>query len=229
MATTYQEIIDRAKSRVDMTQSSFVSTDDWTEFLRDSYRNLYNKLVSKFQEHFLEPAASAAIDSDGQLAVPADFQRLHAVDVEESGEWTTVWPANLSERNRFRGGSGIFLRRNPYIKYRLIKRDVWFFPAERASGKTARVWYTPLPAKISTLSDSIPIEMEQWSQHMVLDCCIMALLKEESDPSGFMAERQLISLEIDEQAMLRDLQAQDQVEDVTGGSWGDDEVLRGRY
>lgn len=228
MSTTYQEIIDRAQSRVDMAHSTFVSTDDWTEFVRDAYRKLYNLLVSKFQDYFLEPSSELTVDANGKVAVPADFQRLHAVDLKDSssGTWTDgVWPASLSQRNTYRRPFGMLLRRHPLIRYRLIKRDVWFFPVERSPGKIVRLWYTPLPDKETTMSNDIPLEMEQWSEYLVLECCIMACLKEETDPSGFQSERAVILAMIEDEAMNRDLQLCDEVEDVrSGGSFYDEEA-----
>lgn len=215
MATTFQEIIDRAKSRVDMSESQFVSDGDWLEFVRDAYRSLYNILSKSFQDYFVAVSSNLTVASDGTVSIPADMQRLHAVDMLEGGEWTSVWPGQFNDRNAFRNSIGILFRRNPYVRYRLIGSLVFFYPSSQAAGKTVRIWQTPLPAKILAVSN-IPIEMEQWSRYMVLDAACMAAVKEESDISDMRAEMQMMRAEIDEEVKNRDMQRIDRIRDVTG-------------
>lgn len=221
MSTTFQEIIDRAKSRVDMSESDFVSAGDWLEFARDAYRSLYNVLVTSFQDYFLTTSSNLTVSSTGTVSVPSDFQRLHAVDMLEGSDWTSVWPGQFNERNGFRNSVGIVFRRNDKVRYRLISGSVYFYPAELASAKTVRLWYTPLPAKIVAVS-TIPTEMEQWSRHMVLDAAIMALVKEESDPSALMAELDRIRMDIQGEVMNRDMQRVDRIRDVNSAYDSDD-------
>lgn len=223
MATTFQEIIDRSKARVDMANSSFVSTSDWLEFVRDAYRSLYNFLGNKFQDYFVTTSANLTVGTDGTLDVPADFGKLVALDVQDGGKWKEVISASMHERNsNFRAILGMQVALFRYVKYRLLGRKLWFFPVDVSPGKTVRIWYVPLPEKVLA-SDSIPIEMEQWSRHMVLDCCIQACGKEETDASQYMGELLGLRGDIAGEAMNRDLQRVDVIQDVRScsdlGEW----------
>lgn len=214
MATTFQEIIDRARSRVDMTRSEFVDDPDWLEFARDAYRALYNFLTNSFQDYFVTTSADLTVAPDGTVNVPDDFGKLIAVDVKDGGRWKEIISASMHERNSsFLTILGITVPVYRFIKYRLISRKLWFFPIESSPAKIVRIWYVPLPEKVVE-TDEIPIEMEQWSRAMVLDCCCMACAKEETDPSQFLTELRAIRSEIAGEAMNRDMQRVDTIQDV---------------
>lgn len=215
MATTWTEIVNRAKSRVDMSQSDFVDSTDWLEYARDAHRKLYNLLVSKFQEYFLEESDPITIDGDGAAAVPSDFQRLHAVDIRYGSQWLPLKARTLAERSNG-GRLSAFSRVFRSIGYRLVKREVRFFPADSAAGQVVKLWYTPLPAKVASLSEDIPVEMEQWSEYLVLEMAIMAAIKEETDIGAYELKRAQLEAKINDEAMKRMLEDPDGIEDVRG-------------
>jgi hypothetical protein len=208
MATTFQEIVTRSKAQIEMSQSSYVEDTEWLEFSRDGYRQLYNLLSKKFEDYFSQPGAELVIGSDGTVDVYSDLQKLHGVDIKSTGRWVGLNPRTLRERNA--GRSRVFRS----LGYRLMSRKLYFFPSESASGQTVRLWYTPLCPKITALSESIPIEMEQWSEYLVLHNAIRAAMKEETDISALKALQDEIRFDIEEQAMTRSLENADGVEDV---------------
>lgn len=228
MATTYDDLIARAKSRIDMVRSDFVDQTDWENFANDAYAKLYNLMVGSYQEFYTKPTGDMAVDSNGRVDVPLDFQRLHAVDMKDGGEWCTIDPFPLARRNVYRRSVGSYLRTWPGLGYRLIGRQVWFFPEKRAVGQTVRLWYNPLPERVSAFATPIPAEMEQWSEYIILEMVIMAAAKEETDDSAWARERAIIESKILEDAELRSLEASDEVEDLRSV---DDDLGygRGRY
>lgn len=217
MATTLQSLIDRARSRIDMTRSDFVDVLDWQNYLNDAYAKLYNTMVGAYEEFFTLPTdPTLIVDDTGRVDVPDDFQRLHAVDMQDGGDWCSIEARPLSRRNVYRRGTGSFLRIWQGMSYRLINRQVWFFPESKAKGQTVRLWYNPLPQRFTVFTGTIPAEMEQWSELIILEMVIMAAGKEETDDSIWARERAILLSQIMDDAQLRSLEASDEVEDVRG-------------
>jgi hypothetical protein len=215
MATTWAEIVTRAKARVDMSQSSFVEPDEWLEYARDSYRKLHSILSSSFQDYFNKPSDPLTVASDGTVDVPTDFQKLHAVDIKYGSEWIPLKGRTQAERSNG-GRRSAFIRVFRSIGYRLMADKVYFYPAESASGQVVRLWYTPQPEKLPNTSGNVPRDMERWTEFLVLDMAIMAAIKEETDDSQLVRDREIIRAEIREQAMQRMLEDPGGVEDVRG-------------
>jgi hypothetical protein len=216
MATAYDDLIARAKSRIDMTRSQFVEDEDWQNFANDAYAKLYNLMVGAYEEFFTVLTGELTVNANGQVDVPNDFQRLHAVDMKDGGEWCSVEARPLSHRNVFRRWISAYLRIWPGISYRLIKRQVWFFPETKAKGQKVRLWYNPLPERVTDFATVIPAEMEQWSEYIILEMVIMAAGKEETDDSIWARERMILEAKINDDGQLRSLEASDEIEDVRG-------------
>lgn len=213
MATSFTEVVTRAKARIEMSQSGYVEDSEWLEYARDAYRMLYGILCKKFKDYFVKPGAELTVGSDGSVDVYADFFRLHSVDIKYGTEWIPLGPKRLSERSTRTGPRSRVFRS---LGYRLMGRKIYLFPSESAASKTIRLWHQPLAEKLSALTDEMPIDMEQWSEFLVLRCMKMALMKEESGTAEVDAELNVIMQMIEDEAMQRMVEDPEGVEDVRG-------------
>lgn len=217
MATTFTEIVTRAKSRSDQTQGDFVEASEWLDFTRDAYRRLYMLLVKRFKDYFEKLSGELTITADGLVNAPADLFRICGVDIKSGTEWIRLNPRSRAERSQ---GNRSMFRSFRSIGYRYVGRDVHFYPAASAVGQVVRLLYQPHPAKIAALSEELPIDMEQWSEFIVLEVAMMAAMKEETDISDMRNERNLMLQEIKEQAMARMYEDPEGIVDVRGDEDG---------
>jgi hypothetical protein len=91
-----------------------------------------------------------------------------------------------------------------------------------SSGQTIRVWYAP---RLSYLLNDADVfdGVSGWEEYIVVDCCIKALAKEESDTSVFMAQKAALLQRIEEAAANRDIGEPETVSDSKrrNFAWGD--------
>ncbi len=186
--TTLLQLRDRAKQESDSVGQSAVTDPEWTQYINDSYGELYSLLAQSFgADYFVATPVTISTDGINQLfALAADFFKLLGVEVQVSSpqQWVSLKPFAFAERN------SISL----------------FNSAIPAAGQSVRYWYiprfTPLVADPDLVVDAI--SMQGWAEYIVVDACIKALAKEESDVSVFVARKQALVARLESEVSNRD-------------------------
>lgn len=209
MAVQLQTLRSRARKRADMENSEFVTDSELDDYINTSYKELYDILVSKFEQWYVsDPTSLTLTTSDaGKKALASDFYKLEGVDQQIGGKWREVHQFNFNERNR--SGS---LDRWTTVEYRVVGTDLRFSPVDQAVG-TFRYWYTPIATEMSNDTDTMD-GVNGWEEYVVIDAARKMLLKEESDISGLLQEKQALLNRIEIMAQNRDVANAQQVEDV---------------
>jgi hypothetical protein len=213
-----------SQQRADMVNSSFISDAEWTTLVNGSLYELYDLLVSKFQDYFI--AAPFQITADGintQYALPNDFYKLAGVDASYSANqpnnWLTLKPFNFQERNRYPAGVPVSSWNGVNdIRYRVVGNNVWFSPMPQ-KGQLFQIWYIPTLSPLVNDSD-VAQGVDGFLELVIVDAAIKALTKEESDVSVLMAEKTALIQRIQVAAANRDAGMPKTVTDVYGGSFG---------
>jgi hypothetical protein len=190
MATTYAQIIARARQRTDMVENEFV--DDTTELLLwagDDLAELDDLLIRSSDDYKLTTTARTVAAGADYFAVPDDFLALRGVDRQVSGAWATLDRFSLAERNRYADQVGI-AGRWCTARYRLAGARVYITPADSAPG-AYQIHYVPKFTAPTATSDALPTYMDTqaWHAFAVASLCAKIKAKQDLDPGVFLQDR----------------------------------------
>lgn len=213
MTTQLSQIITLTRQRSNMENNNFISDDELTTYINNSLAELDDILVTDYEDYRLA-TFQAILPSDGltnTISIPSNLYKLRGVDYQlNSGSngtyWLTLFPFQLTERNRQRNGLTNVL--TPYrtgLSYRLGDAGIIIMPQVQAGG-TYQIWYTPKFIPLTLTTDALNIQMDNqaWVEYAVVDCCIKIFNKQNLDPSGFLAEKQALQMRIRNAAKNRD-------------------------
>ena len=223
--TTLVQLREMVRERSDQQSSDFITGPELTGYINNSYGELYDILVSRFEDYFVLPPLAFSITTGNTFPIPATLYKLRGVDVSIDSKWATVYPFNFANRNKFNSTSRSILGRLG-LNYRLVGNLLYLLPEDRAAGQY-QLWYTPrftpLVADADILSDVLDFE-----EYIIVDSAIKCVIKEESDPQALMLLKQGLKKRIEEMASNRDEGMPQKVADINsnqmyGGSfpyWG---------
>jgi hypothetical protein len=209
-----------------MVNSTFVSSAEWTSYINNSLFELYDLLVQKYGDDYFVKTSPTVITTDGtndRYALASDFLKLLGLDLLVSGsgataQYVSLRPFSFTERNAFSGLRFIpGARAN--LRYRLNGSNVWFAPFPPA-GLTIRPQYVPRLTALSAEGDTSD-GFSGWLEYVIVDACIKALMKEESDVSAFLVEKQGLIARIEAAAENRDAGSPATVADAQGVGWAE--------
>jgi len=212
-----------AQQRADRVGSNFVTIPEWNRYIVQSYFELYDLLVTLFEDYFVK--APLIITTDGvknQFTLPLDFFKLMGVDLgldANSQAWVTLGKFNFHARNRyvFPQITTSYLGRYN-LNYRLVGNTLMFIPTPGA-GQFIRIWY--IPRLTEPLLDTDMLDgVSGWTEYVITDAAIKAMQKEESDCSVLQMQKNALIKRIEESAMNRDAGQPDAISDSRGNHGG---------
>lgn len=226
MTTTVSSILSAARQRSDMVGSQFVTDAEWISYINYSYKELYDILVSKFEDYYTkEPAYTFTLATGNSVALPNDFYKMRGLDRAVSGtEYYTIHPYTFEERNNRRRAT-VFRGLYPNIRYRIYGGKIYFTPDDAANGDY-RLWYIPLASTLTATTDTVD-GVNGWEEYIIVDTCIKALTKEESDVSVFAMQKASLLKRIEEMAANRDVGETQRITDVTMGGYDNPALFTG--
>ncbi len=213
-----------AQQRADRVGSNFVTLPEWNSYINQSRFELYDLLVTLYEDYYLAPAVTFTTDGSDSYSLPngtnysgaKKFYKLWGVDcgLAPSGNaWVTLSKFDAIERNRYvfpnitSSFAGVF-----NMRYRVTDNDIRFIPTP-ASGQFIRIWY--IPRLETLLADSAIMDgVSGWTEYIVVDAAIKALQKEESDVSVLLAQKQALIDRITVAGMNRDAGQPDTISDI---------------
>ena len=228
----------RSEQKADFINSNFVTQDEWNFFINQSMYELYDLLITAYEDYFMAPAAQFTTNSvdflyplpDGALPfkdlsgntfIAKPFYKLAGIDLgiqTAANAFVTVNKFNFADRNNYvypNSASTIYGVFN--MRYRLIGTNIEFIPTP-TSGQPIRLWYYPrLPALLQD-TDTTTLGVSGWLQYVIVRAAKYALDKEESDTSKLDQELIFLKGRIEESAQGRDASQPDRVSDTRKNS-----------
>jgi hypothetical protein len=227
------EIRLRAQQEADMQNSQFLSLPEWNFNINQSYYELYDLLITTYEDYYIAPRLVFQTDGTTQLydlpngnnysGAPALY-KLYGVDLglsNNTNAWVTIKKFDFIQRNRYVFPQitstflGVF-----NLRYRIVDSKIMFIPVP-SGGQYIGLWYYP---RLKTLlQDSDVMDgFSGWTEYVILDAAIKAMMKEESDPSALLLRKQAIKLRIEGIAANRDVGQPDTISDTRTFSerWG---------
>lgn len=213
-----------SKLKADKLNSEFVTKDEWNFNLNQSAKRLYDFLIQKWGErYFLAPPLQiptatftvaqgmATIDlPDGTnySAAPAFYKGI-GVDCAVNpgnGQWFSLPPFNWADRNRYSTLQLSGTVQSIYgLAYCFNGDKTYFIPQPQAS-LYVQLWYIPLVTEMLLDTDMMAYSISGWSEVVIVDAAIKALVKEESyeQAAALVTERADLLVRIQESAPNRD-------------------------
>lgn len=239
--TTLGNLRLEAQQRINKENSLFYTTQEWNSMLSNSYKELYDILIQKFgDDYFLANPYSytttGQIDSVTQQStypLPDDFYKLMRVEValnpSDPNSWVTLREFQAIQANLWNYPNVYTFYGITNLRYRLWGTNLVIVPIPSAD-QTIRILYSPRPNQLINDTDTVDA-ISGWEEYIVVDACIKALVKEESDPSVFLLQKQALLKRIEEAAENRNVGEPETVSDskLRNFAWSDDNTAGNRW
>lgn len=221
--------------RADKLNSEFLTLDEWNLNINQSTFELFDILTTKYGEDYFVaspytisttgaknyalPDGSATFAVNG-ITPPAVYKMI-GVDcgvAVGNNAWVTLPRYNWIDRNRFiypqlqANALGVF-----NLSYRQMGSQLYFIPNPSA-GQYIQIWYVPIMTMMLQDTDMLGFSISGWSEYVIVDAAIKALLKEESfeHADRLMMSKTALLERIETTAANRDVGQPNTVSDVRG-------------
>ena len=239
----------RAQQTADRVNSQFVVTTEWNSFLNLAMYELYDLLITSYEDYFA--SSYVFINTNGTIqnypvpdgvtnylggtfpnsaGAPAPaFYKLAGMDLginTSNNAWVTLLKYDFIERNKYvypNSTSTIYGVYN--MKYRLMGNNLNIIPTP-AGNQQIRVWYSPRLKQLLSDTDVTTIGYSGWLRYVIARAAKYALDKEEgTDTSKLSEEIAYLKLRIEQAASNRDTGVPDTISETRqdsaySGSWG---------
>lgn len=230
----------RSQQTADRVNSDFVVTSEWNAFLRMAMYELYDLLITSYEDYFAAQRAFILTngttqyydlpngynnylggDYTGVSGTPAQaFYKLAGVDLNVntstvSPAWVTLERYNFSDRNKYIYPNSTSTIYGVYNQaYRLMGNQIDLIPVP-AGNQMLRVWYSPrLPALLKD-TDLTTLGYSGWLRYPIVRAAKYALDKEEgSDTSKLDAELLFLKTRIEQASQNRDAGSPDTISET---------------
>lgn len=217
--TLGQALIDGAQQLSDKVNDGSITAAEWLTYINQGIKSLHSVVTSAFKDTFFQTydftvAQGTYIVDISALTPP--FWRVRGLDFNpDTNAPQTVQKYNFGDRNRT--GIGPFLNRamaGVPRRYRVVSRAKLILEPHSTAGGQYRLYYVPAPALISNPAvDTLAIELDPWSEYVMVFGAIKALNKEETPDDPMWRRVNEIKAEI-EADVETDEAGQDGVVDV---------------
>lgn len=229
MTITLAQIKTHVLQRADMVNSNFISnsgTDsELNYFVNKSIEELYDELVSRFEDYYVDSLQFTIASGDDGYNVPANVvYKLRGLDFKIGGDWVTIHRYTFEERNRGNRQINRAMLGLTNIKYRWVGNRIKIIPADQAPGEY-QLWYIPRIIDLVNDADTLQADLEQWVDYVIVDAAIKCMQKEESDVSVLAMQKAALMQRIDSMAANRDAGSAEVVTDVRNYIY-DDPLVR---
>ena len=187
------QIRQRTDRTADDPTNGFITDAELVNMINNAWKGADDCIINCYED-YRNVAATPINTVSGQsdYALPADFLKLRGVDALISGsQYVTVQECPWKERNRY----SYFLI--PWIispngvsfRYHILNHTtIRFMPTPNIGGNTIQLYYVNVLPALVNGADTVE-DYNGWISTMIIaDVGRMIMLKEESDPSGFIQE-----------------------------------------
>lgn len=222
--TTLAAVRTLVRSLTDVTSSQVVTDSEINSYINLDYQELYGLLVTSFEDNYFL-AAPYQFQTDGSTLiypVPSDFFKLRGVDLSLSGtpgSYITLKPFNFRERNRLNNAYAPSQSFNVLqdVRYQLNGSGIMLTPLAQA-GQTIQLWYVPRVQPLINDTDILD-GVNGWEQYVIAAVSAKVMIKQQLDPSEYVARQQAMASRIIEEAANRNAGDATTVSDVYATGW----------
>lgn len=218
-----QDLRLEARQRADQVNSGFVLDPELNSFINASMRELYDLLVSTYQDYYLSSADTSLVAGTDTYSLPSDFYKLRGIDLLINGSATnfvTLEQFNFGERSSVDSTIVLNYDSARRLQYIIQGSNVRFLP-QPSSTDTYKMWYIPVSTTLVNDTDTFD-GINGFEEYIVVDAAIKMVQKEESDVTVLFAQKQALTQRIMDMGEDRDAGSPKTVTDVDRGTqiWG---------
>lgn len=197
MSVTLDDIMIQCRDRSNMPSDDFISNTELIRLINRSYQTLYDLcLDSMGAEAFLDGYEFSTVAGQTEYSVPDNFYKFVGLDLQYSSVWHTLTKYNHADRNKYRNATEFIVDGKPRIRYNVKKSTIDLLPTPE-SAHSCWLGYVPQLTALSNTSDLIDAGIpDSFTEFIVTDVAARMLIKEESDPSALLQEKQMIITKI---------------------------------
>ena len=204
MAISLSELISRVRQRADQENSQFVSDEEITHFINDEIEDIYAQMVNIDDGAlFGTPSPILVKVGDNAYQLPNDFLRLVDVNVYTGNRWVAACAADPQNYYALLSDTYVGDYDVRYFLHRNVDQgryELFMFPAKDVNDIGVR--YLKEAPALSLSTDTLKWP-SNWHAGVVLGAAVKCLIKEESDPTGLIFERDRVVART-----LKDIRAQ---------------------
>lgn len=225
---TVSSLIQGSKYRSNKERSRFITDDEWLYYVNQSWKELYDLIVTTYQNYYLSSYEFSTTGSQDSYDLPEDFLKLNGVEQKLGPQqWVSSKRFEWKERNRFR--NSLIALQFPFQTLLYCEQDdkLHLIPMPQGN-QTMRIWYVPRAKNLTTSATPADDEVNEincfngWEEFIITKSAMWALLKEESfegaQALATMCEK--IKVRIMDAANNRDQLAPERVIDVESMNGG---------
>lgn len=212
-----------SKLKADKLKSNFITVDEWNFNINQSANRLYDLLITKFGDrYFFAPPLIFSSNGTNVYPIPNGLNysaapalyKLSGVDASSGSAsanngnaWFTLPTFNWIDRNKY---NTLQLAGTVTAIYGLAYcwqgSNIYFQPYP-TNAQSFQLWYVPMLTQMLQDIDMMPFSISGWSELVIVDAAIKALVKEESfeEAAVLISERASIIERIEETAANRDV------------------------
>lgn len=209
---TLDNLIDSVRQRADLQGSQFITDTEITSYLNSSLAELYGLIIDSFENYYVTSLQFTLQAGDDGYVLPADFFKELRIDRSYSGspavqnyDWIRLQRINIKDEANYNSTPLRSLYYPRIFGYVLYGTKIKIVPRSEIAG-TYQLLYYPSYIDLVNRTDvatQIGPVGQHWEEFAIIDTCIKCLLKEETDVSGFAAQKQLIIDRIKKEAANR--------------------------
>jgi len=240
----------RSQQTADRVGSEFVGTAEWNSFIRLAMYELYDLLITAYEDYNIAPYVYINTNSTtqryplpdgtnylggtfgGTSGLPAaKYYKLAGVDLgvnTSNNAWVTINRFDWIDRNAYvypNSTSTIYGVYN--MRYRIMGNDIIFIPTP-AGNQQVRLSYAPILSGLLADNDLTTIGFSGWLRYVIVRSAKYALDKEEgTDTSKLDTEIAYLKTRIEQSAVNRDQGQPDTISETrrnfygyNGNGWG---------
>lgn len=210
---TLTQAIEEVRRRTDTQENQVVTDAEVTSYINLSQQELYGLLIQTYgADYALSSGSLTYTGSSNTVALPSDFFKLRGVDVLTGGQYVTIKPFNLEERNLLANiPNSIGAPWFSALRYRLSGNNLWIEPLPPAC--TVRLWYAPKLTALSAGTDAL-IGYNGWEEYTIVDASIKVMQKQDLDVKVLFAQKGALIQRLNSEMENRDAGSPATVSDV---------------
>ncbi len=217
---TLLQLRTQARERADMENSEFISPEELLSYINQSYAELYDILVGRFEDYYTLNTTIVVPNGSSQIPLPTDFYKLRGVDLaldSSENNYTPVPRFNFNNRNIRNANVSRLLSGQFNISYRIVGDNVELVPTDSSQG-TYRIWYVPIYTPLVLDTDTVvaSVSNQGWHEYIIIDAAIKMLDKEESSTTHLEKQRAALEKRIESMGRNRDANQPETISDITG-------------
>lgn len=222
----------RSQQKADRVNSKFVTLPEWNFFINQSVKELYDLLITAYEDYYVAPRLIIPTDGSASYDLPNGtnysgapaFYKIYGVDLglnDTANAWLTLKKFNFIDRNRF-----VYPQLTTTIlgvwnlSYRVMGDKIHFIPIP-ANLQNIGIWYFPRRDTLLQETDILD-GFSGWENYVICRAAKYALDKEESDTSKIDSEILFLKERIEETSQARDAGQPDTISNsrMRSNMWG---------